>query len=86
MNAVSSWNPANVRSWRVALGGALLGALLASVLAPALHTAGTVLSAAVRVEGAGPAVVREWPARPLEREWRWSPPGVKVDHMFRKSR
>ena len=86
MNAVSSWNPANARSWRVALGGALLGAFLASVLPPALDAAGKAVRAALRSDDAGPAVVREWPVRPLPREWRWSPPGVKVDHMFRQRR
>lgn len=86
MNAVSSWHPANPPSWRAALAGVLLGAFLASVLPPALDAAGTVVRAALRPDDARPAVVREWPSRPLPREWRWSPPGVKVDHMFRKPR
>jgi hypothetical protein len=86
MNAVSSWNPASARSWRVALGGALLGAFLAIVLPPLLNAAAQAVRVAVRVDDARPAIVREWPERPLPREWRWSPPGVKVDHMFRKRR
>jgi hypothetical protein len=31
------------------------------------------------------AVVKEWPARPLPREWRWSPPTVKYEHMYSRA-
>jgi hypothetical protein len=30
-------------------------------------------------------VAREWPVRPLPREWRWSPPTVKYEHMYRSA-
>ncbi len=39
----------------------------------------------LHVEGMA-AAAREWPTRPIPAEWRWSPPGVDVDAMFRKSR
>jgi hypothetical protein len=77
--------------WRRALAGALVGALLACLALAALPAGRGLLGAAAgfeapagRQEMASPA--REWPPRPLPREWRWSPRGVRVDHMFRQPR
>jgi hypothetical protein len=78
-------------TWRAALAGALVGALLAGFALAAMPAARGLLGAAAGLDtlaGRQQLVssAQEWPRRPLHREWRWSPRGVGVDHMFRQPR
>jgi hypothetical protein len=73
------------RSWRPALAGALAGALFAVLVPPAIDAARELFHAASQDEAATRTAL-VWPTRELPREWRWSPPGVRVDHMFRRPR
>ncbi len=72
--------PRRTGRWVLASAGLALGLLLGS----AVTTAATHgLEAWQEVETVETAV-QEWPKRPLPKEWRWSPPGVKYQHMFRE--
>jgi len=73
------------RSWRPVLAGALAGALLTLLLPPAIDAVRDRVRAASQDEDAT-RTAKVWPTRELPREWRWSPPGVRVDHMFRRPR
>ena len=73
------------RSWRLALACALAGALFATLVPPAFDAVRELArSASQERPAAGTAAV--WPTPELPRQWRWSPPGVQVDHMFRRPR
>lgn len=66
--------------WSFVALAALMGALLGSLLT--LAADGWIRPALA----ASIAVAPEWPDRPLPREWRWSPPAVKYEQMFRMRR
>jgi hypothetical protein len=83
--------PSAASAWRAGVAGALAGALLTAVALAGrplgqelARVASSFGSAATRQEAASPP--EQWRRRPLPREWRWSPPRVDVDHMFRKPR
>lgn len=66
---------------RPLLAALLVGLLLGSTL--------TALAAGPVREALRPeaeTTIREWPERPLDAEWRWRPPPVDVDRMFRRRR
>lgn len=69
------------RAWPTLVSVFLIGMLLGT----AVTGAATVAIGRSRGLDQPAAVVRAWPERPLPRAWRWSPPVVKVDRMFRKS-
>lgn len=60
--------------------GLTLGALGFAILASATDLLPSVQADATASEGG--AV--EFPARELSREWRWSPKGLEVEHMYRR--
>ncbi len=69
--------------WRPLTIGLLAGALLGTGL--------TLLAGGAPRAGAAPearpaAAAREWPDRPLPREWRWERKAITFDHMFRERR
>lgn len=75
--------------WRALLAGVLAGAFLASLGPAAIPAARGLVGTAAgfekftgRQQPASSAAA--WPRQPLPREWRWSPPGVDVDRMFRQ--
>jgi len=71
------------QGWRrPMLAGLLLGALLGAAASAALAPQGIAITLGSE-ERARPA--RERPPEPLPREWRWSPRGVRYEHMFRQS-
>jgi hypothetical protein len=71
--------------WRAALlAVSMLGLLPVSAI-----TVGEVverLASAGTTEKTVELATREWPARVVPVEWRWSPAGVDVDRMFRQRR
>jgi len=71
--------------WRAAL----LAALMVGLVPVSAVTVGEVverLASAGTPEKAVARAAREWPARVVPVEWRWSPTGVDVDRMFRQRR
>ena len=75
------------RNWRAALAGAVAGALLATLAPAAVELTREAWRSAVRELVIAPTPATDaYPPRPLSPEWRWSPPGVDVEQMFRKKR
>jgi hypothetical protein len=71
--------------WRRAVIPLAIGLLLGALLGSALTTlaAGPIRSA---LAGKPAIAAREWPKRPLDREWRSYKAPVDVNRMFRKRR
>jgi hypothetical protein len=70
------------RSWRHLVAGFAAGALSVATLAYAAATQWPPAAHRASVAAAGEEA---W-ARELPREWRWTPPSVSVEHMYRSRR
>ena len=64
--------------WAPVLGALAIGAVLGAGATDL--TEGFVARIGPSYEPA--VVVQAWPTKPLPREWRWSPPTVKYEHMY----
>jgi hypothetical protein len=84
--ARAPWGASAVRAWRTLLLGLALGIGLGAALPPAWGGLSGAARTALAAASGSAAAQREWEPRPLPREWRWSPPGVDVSGMFRRSR
>ena len=74
---------------RVASAARAMRAASLVLLGILLGSAGSRIVRASGPEGACPALpvpVLEEPARVLPPEWRWTPPGVSVEHMYGRRR
>jgi hypothetical protein len=81
--------PASRRSWRNLLAGFATGGLAVGTLAYAAAAWGPLAlpgASAAAAPEAGPASPEASFARELPREWRWTPPSVSVEHMYRHRR
>ena len=74
-------------AWRPSPYGVLLAALLvAALFLGGLGLSGTLERRAAAQAAAEPAPTLVLPTRELAPEWRWRPPPVDVDRMFRRAR
>jgi hypothetical protein len=77
------WSFADLRfPWWPALSAAALAGVVLGVAISSVDLKGSGIAG----EPSDAPILRELPHRPIPLEWRWSPPGVKTDHMFRKAR
>lgn len=74
-----------VSVWRLALACAVAGALFAMLVPPAIDAVRELVRSPSQDRAAARSAAA-WPTPELPRQWRWSPPGVQVDHMFRRPR
>lgn len=79
------WAPVGLSWPRGPWPGLLLAALLVAGLGAAAVPLGERALAEWHGPGATPVEPRQWPARPLPSEWRWSPAGVDLEGMIHPS-